>query len=408
MIPKKLQSSLLKELHSTHVGIVKMKALARNYCWWENIDKDIEQTVKSCKECCDVQKSITKAPVHFWDQPAEKWQRLHMDYAGPFQGHYFLLVVDAFSKWIEAIPMTHAPTAQSTIQHLIEIFSRFGLPSVMVSDNASIFQSGEFKNFCIRNGIKQKFIAPGHPASNGQAERQIQTVKNKLKAMKSVKSDFSLKLQQILMKYRSTPLSNGKTPSELMLGSQIRTRLDLIRPHQPSKIMTIEPKGYKTYKTGDRVQIRAKPGDSWKYGIIEKRLGKLHYTVRLDNGRTIKSHYNQMRRNEVPLPSIGKDQDYLENRPRRFGWSTPQESKPDGIGQEGEASRDQPPLAEGEPDQHQQHADPQVPPPAGAQDMHQEPADLQVSLPAGDPGEQQQQQPRRSQRVRRPPNRFTF
>lgn len=46
IIPKSLQSAILEEHHSRHVGIVKMKDLARNYCFLKNIDTDIEDLVK--------------------------------------------------------------------------------------------------------------------------------------------------------------------------------------------------------------------------------------------------------------------------------------------------------------------------------------------------------------------------
>lgn len=53
----------------------------------------------------------------------------------------------------------------------------------MVSDNATIFVSETFKEFYKKNGIFQKLIAPGHPATNGLAERNIQTLKQRLKSM---------------------------------------------------------------------------------------------------------------------------------------------------------------------------------------------------------------------------------
>lgn len=64
LIPKALQPVMLRELHHTHVGIVKMKRLARMYCTWENINEDIEQLVKSCEPCALLQRNPTKVPIH--------------------------------------------------------------------------------------------------------------------------------------------------------------------------------------------------------------------------------------------------------------------------------------------------------------------------------------------------------
>ncbi|XP_054280986.1 uncharacterized protein K02A2.6-like [Macrosteles quadrilineatus] len=123
IIPKKLQPKILQELHSTHVGIVRMKSLARNYGYWKNIDTDIESMVASCKACCENKKNPEKAPTHVWEIPKRNWQRVHMDYAGPFLNHNFLIVVDARSKWPEIYPIKSAPTTASTIHYLREIFS---------------------------------------------------------------------------------------------------------------------------------------------------------------------------------------------------------------------------------------------------------------------------------------------
>lgn len=57
---------------SFHVGVVKMKSLARHYCYWKNIDKNIESLVKCCKPC-DVKTVPTKALLHVWEIPETNW-----------------------------------------------------------------------------------------------------------------------------------------------------------------------------------------------------------------------------------------------------------------------------------------------------------------------------------------------
>ena len=51
IIPPKLRPQVLKELYQGHMGVVKMKAIARSYIWWPGIDKEIELTAKSCPGC---------------------------------------------------------------------------------------------------------------------------------------------------------------------------------------------------------------------------------------------------------------------------------------------------------------------------------------------------------------------
>jgi len=89
VIPEILRNRIFKELHLGHMGIVKMKGLARNYVWWQGIDLEIEKMVRNCKECSRVQNNPKPAPVHHWESTKEAFQRIHMDFTGPFAGHFF-------------------------------------------------------------------------------------------------------------------------------------------------------------------------------------------------------------------------------------------------------------------------------------------------------------------------------
>ena len=64
IIPPKLRPQVLEELHRGHMGVVKMKALARSYFWWPGIDKKIELTVRSFSGCQLTQSVPSTVPVH--------------------------------------------------------------------------------------------------------------------------------------------------------------------------------------------------------------------------------------------------------------------------------------------------------------------------------------------------------
>jgi len=57
VIPTNLRKILVEEIHSTHLGIVKMKEIARSYIWWPGLDKDLEQAVKTCVSCLKQKKN---------------------------------------------------------------------------------------------------------------------------------------------------------------------------------------------------------------------------------------------------------------------------------------------------------------------------------------------------------------
>lgn len=298
-IPTSLRTSILNELHSTHSGIVRMKRLARRYCYWPGIDSDIEKLVRSCSACAANQKQPSRIDTHTWEVPVSNFERVHMDYAGPVHGYNIFILIDAKSKWPE-VRLTHsAPTSASTIEFLQDIFATHGFPAQLVSDNAAIFTSAEFSAYCRKCGIAQHFIAPGHPATNGQAERFVQTLKHTLKScLDSSNAPLPILVRNILFRYRATPLNSGKSPAELYLHRPLRIQLDALRPLQKSPNSNKSPVK-RHFIVGERVQARL--GNKWELGKITACLGSLHYKVQLDSGFCTKKHVNQLVRSSVPV-----------------------------------------------------------------------------------------------------------
>lgn len=378
-IPASLRPEILKELHYTHLGVSKMKNLARRYCYWRNIDKDIENLVRSCPNCAKVQNEPRKVTLHHWEDPEINFQRVHIDYAGPFQGHQFFILVDAKSKWPEVRITKEDPTSALTIRYLRNIFSSHGIPEVLVSDNATIFKSEEFTQFCQSNGILQKFTAPGHPASNGLAERYVQILKRKLRAMENEPGTIASKVEDILFRFRATPLQCGKSPSELYLNRQIRIKLDALHAPRTNQ-NSIQKPVVRQVSVGDRVQSRSYGGSQrWRLGVIIKRLGQLHYMVHLDEGHIIKRHIDQLRATEVPQENPAKKSVQFGSTIRN--WYPLPDEAPDG----------------------QQEAQPQ---PREAQTPEAEsmlPRQKQQTTRIQDTPERNQQSLHRSERARRPP-----
>ncbi|XP_055355953.1 uncharacterized protein K02A2.6-like [Paramacrobiotus metropolitanus] len=177
VIPEKLRPAILAHLHDAHMGASKMKAEARGYCWWPLMDRDIERLAGGCRICSERAKETAKVPLSQWTIPEAPWKRIHIDFAGPYQGTMLFIVVDALSKWPEVIPMKHA-TTDGVIESFLNLFSRYGICAEIVSDNGTQFTSEPFAQFCAQFGIKHIRTPPGHPQSNGQAERFVQTVKD--------------------------------------------------------------------------------------------------------------------------------------------------------------------------------------------------------------------------------------
>ncbi|XP_059058843.1 uncharacterized protein K02A2.6-like [Achroia grisella] len=306
VIPHSLRSRVLDELHAGHVGILKMKLLARSYIYWKNIDTDIENKVKSCRACRLQQNEPPKAPLHHWEQPTEPWQRLHIDFAGPVHGYQLLVVVDAFTKWVEIYP-TKITTSSWCIAKLKELFTTYGIPHTLASDNGRQFISQEFEYYLSNCGIKHSKSAPYHPATNGQAERYIQTIKRALRAMEGERGDLNDKLLIIKTRLRRTPTSNGRTPYQLLFNRDVRTKLHVMFRTTPALAVAESnnrPPVKQIYTKGDRVQARnySVCGPKWEFGNILNRLGRLHYEVQTDQGAVWRRHVEQL----LPAPGIQK------------------------------------------------------------------------------------------------------
>lgn len=301
VIPRKFRARILEELHQGHLGIVKMKAIARSYVYWKGIDHDIEETVKNCSDCIKFKLDPVKAKVHHWEYPSAPWERIHVDFAGPIFERMFLIIVDAHSKWMEVYPLK-STNSFKTIECLGECFSRFGLPLVLVSDNGSQFTSQEFETFMENNGIKHKTCAPFKPSSNGQAERYVYTVKQSLRAMQGYPGNIRQKISTFLMNYRKAPnLTTMQSPAMLFLKREIRTRIDLVVPNLKRRVEEhIRKDTYdfkdRNFDIGDKVAIRdyRAANSRWKIGTVINKDGALHYTVDVQ-GTLFRRHVDQMR-----------------------------------------------------------------------------------------------------------------
>ena len=304
IIPKVLRRDVLHMLHSSHMGMTVMKQLARNYVWWPGLDGDIEAMVRLCEACQKNQAMPKKSIPHPWIRTTSPWERLHIDYAGPFGGNMWMIVIDSYSKWIEVVNMKNNTTAPATIQHLRKIFSRFGLPKILVSDNArQLVKSQEFADFCTRNGIQHIPIPSYHPSSNGQCESVVGKFKLAMKKMSTDKANIESHIPGWLLNYHNTAHSVTRVePAVLMMNRRLRSPLSLLNPLSSSTVKqqvreTNErirsEKTLRRFQIGDRVLIRDILHKRWIKGIVINASDKI-YEVETADGKLVSKHIDHV------------------------------------------------------------------------------------------------------------------
>nr|XP_023691255.1 uncharacterized protein K02A2.6-like [Paramormyrops kingsleyae] len=238
---------------------------------------------------------------------------LHMDYAGPFMGHMFLILIDAYSKWMDVYPVKSA-TSATTIDCLRQSFCSQGLPEMLVSDNGSCFVSAEFKEFTQKNSIRHITSAPYHASSNGCAERAVQTFKSMMK--KVGEGRLSTKVSRVLFNYRITPQSTtGLSPAEMLLGRRLRSTLDQVHPdlrvrverkQDTQKELHDKQVRGRSFQVGDMVITRNfSYGSKWIPGFIVKVTGPVSYKVMLGDGNVVRRHVDQILVRSVEEDSVG-------------------------------------------------------------------------------------------------------
>ncbi len=304
VIPSSLRDNVLQLLHSTHMGMTAMKSLARNYVWWPKLDKDVEDLVRHCETCQMNQRRPKKAVPHPWRPAQNPWERVHVDFAGPFMGRMWMLLVDAYSKWIEVLDMRSNTKSDNVIKKLRVVFSRLGLPKCLVSDNGPQLISDEFEEFCSRNGINHIPVPRYHPSSNGQIESIVGKFKAAMTKLQASNSDIGLNLANWLLNYHNTPHSTtGVEPSVRMLGRRVRSALSLIHPLSCSRQITAEvkqeqkviegEKQLRRFDVGDQVLYRDVRHQRWKKGTITK-VSDVQYGVKDEDGYVATRHVDHL------------------------------------------------------------------------------------------------------------------
>ncbi|MCP4261893.1 MAG: transposase family protein, partial [Planctomycetes bacterium] len=282
-------------------------------------DTQIEDTARTCETCGKYGKNLPKLVDHPWAKATAPFQRVHVDFAGPFLGSMWLLLVDAYSKWPEIIQMNANTTSRATIRALRSIFARTGIAMTLVSDNGPQFISEEIEDYLRSSGIKHVTVPTYSPKSNGICERLVQTFKGALKKMNESCKDVSKNLYDFLLTYRNTPHSStGQTPAVLACNRTLRFNLHQIKPADHMKVQALqseklqkvvdERKKDREFEENQEVLVKMDDRGPWVQARVIKRYGdnSNNYAIQYQD-RVVKKHADVLKPRYSPVIRMKRD-----------------------------------------------------------------------------------------------------
>jgi len=228
-------TSVLRAHHDDagHCGKEKTYQSVAQAYRFPSMRKRIYDYVDNCFKCIMSNDSSNRfeKELALYSSPTVPMNTIHVDHFGPLQEtthryKHILVIVDAFTRftWLRAVRST---TSRETIEHLRNIFSEYGNPTIIVTDRGTAFTSKEFAEFVTESLIKHRLVAMAAPWANGIVERINRFLKSLVTKLSNSLTDWKIKLGETQYIINNTYHSVIKsTPSKLLLGFDLKNHID--------------------------------------------------------------------------------------------------------------------------------------------------------------------------------------
>ena len=238
-LPTVLRHDALTAFHDTnfggaHLGVDRVLAALRQKYYWPKMHQTVKDHILSCDRCQRIKVDnkrknppLTPLPIV---GPFERW---HMDFlklSKTKDGYqYLFIMVDSFTKWVEAFPMRSQEASEVAKIIFSEIFARYGAPRVLVSDRGKSFMSTLVLSLCEVFNVTRHHTSSYHPQTNGLVERTNSTLIKSFRAYcDKDQNNWPRKLPGILMAIRNSPATQSTefSPFHLLFGREMNLPFD--------------------------------------------------------------------------------------------------------------------------------------------------------------------------------------
>lgn len=305
LIPRKMQETVMKQIHHGHLGINSCLRRARDSVFWPGMTAQINKMVEECEICQSRQKDNAKTPLATKETASRPWQFVASDLFF-YQRKPYILIVDEYSGFID-IHKLDTETSHDAINACKRCFAMHGIPEIFLSDNGTQYSSQAFKKFAANWNFKHITSSPHYPQSNGLAEKSVQTIKNLMKKCAADNTDFHM----ALLNLRNVPRNDDLgSPVQRLFNRRTRSMVPMCKskleptrqnPNASRELQSLREVqkfyadkgtiGLRPLEIGQQVRLRKGPRD-WVQGRVEEKVG---------NSYIIKSGEKAYRRNRVLL-----------------------------------------------------------------------------------------------------------
>ncbi|EDN02416.1 hypothetical protein HCAG_00280 [Histoplasma mississippiense (nom. inval.)] len=232
-----------------HFGIKKSIDSIQDKYYWHGLVRDVKDYISTCDTCQRVKPKRHRqyGELGTIPLPSNPFESITMDFITGLPASTFLhqtydailVIVDIYTKFTIYIPCTKNITADELAEIVYtKFYTIYGVPKNHISDRGSLFTSHYWSTFCYMLGARRKLSTAFHPQTDGQTERQNQTLEHYLRCFVNYhQDDWARWLPLAQFVYNTSQhASTGMAPAEALMGYRPDLKINVSKPPQPVAI----------------------------------------------------------------------------------------------------------------------------------------------------------------------------